>query len=175
MGFLFSLFSKSTDAQPIPKSIYDFKVKALDESVINFASFKGKKILIVNTASKCGYTPQYKNLEALHQRYKDQLVIVGFPANNFLWQEPGDNATIAEFCQKNYGVSFVMAAKISVKGNDMAPIYQWLTQKKYNQVENSSVKWNFQKYLLDEKGNLIQMFSPGVDPLDAAIIQAIEK
>jgi len=175
MGFLFSLFSKSSDAQPIPKSIYDFKVKALDESVINFASFKGKKILIVNTASKCGYTPQYKNLEALHQRYKDQLVIVGFPANNFLWQEPGDNATIAEFCQKNYGVSFVMAAKISVKGNDMAPIYQWLTQKKYNHNSNSSVKWNFQKYLLDEKGNLIQMFSPGVDPLDAAIIQAIEK
>jgi glutathione peroxidase len=175
MGFLFSLFSKSTDAQPIPKSIYDFKVKALDESVINFASFKGKKILIVNTASKCGYTPQYKNLEALHQRYKDQLVIIGFPANNFLWQEPGDNATIAEFCQKNYGVSFVMAAKISVKGNDMAPIYQWLTQKKYNHNSNSSVKWNFQKYLIDEKGNLIQMFSPGVDPLDAAIIQAIEK
>ena len=175
MGFLFSLFSKSSDAQPIPKSIYDFKVKALDESVINFASFKGKKILIVNTASKCGYTPQYKNLEALHQRYKDQLVIVGFPANNFLWQEPGDNATIAEFCQKNYGVSFVMAAKISVKGNDMAPIYQWLTQKKYNHNSNSSVKWNFQKYLIDEKGNLIQMFSPGVDPLDAAIIQAIEK
>jgi glutathione peroxidase len=175
MGFLFSLFSKSTDAQPIPKSIYDFKVKALDESVINFASFKGKKILIVNTASKCGYTPQYKNLEALHQRYKDQLVIVGFPANNFLWQEPGDNATIAEFCQKNYGVSFVMAAKISVKGNDMAPIYQWLTQKKYNHNSNSSVKWNFQKYLIDEKGNLIQMFSSGVDPLDAAIIQAIEK
>ena len=175
MGFLFSLFSKSSDAQPIPKSIYDFKVKALDESVINFASFKGKKILIVNTASKCGYTPQYKNLEALHQRYKDQLVIVGFPANNFLWQEPGDNATIAEFCQKNYGVSFVMAAKISVKGNDMAPIYQWLTQKKYNHYSNSSVKWNFQKYLIDEKGNLIQMFSPGVDPLDAAIIQAIEK
>jgi len=175
MSFLFSLFSKSTDAQPIPKSIYDFKVKALDESVINFASFKGKKILIVNTASKCGYTPQYKNLEALHQRYKDQLVIIGFPANNFLWQEPGDNATIAEFCQKNYGVSFVMAAKISVKGNDMAPIYQWLTQKKYNHNSNSSVKWNFQKYLIDEKGNLIQMFSPGVDPLDAAIIQAIEK
>jgi len=175
MGFLFSLFSKSTDAQPIPKSIYDFKVKALDESVINFASFKGKKILIVNTASKCGYTPQYKNLEALHQRYKDQLVIVGFPANNFLWQEPVYNATISEFCQKNYGVSFVMAAKISVKGNDMAPIYQWLTQKKYNHNSNSSVKWNFQKYLLDEKGNLIQMFSPGVDPLDAAIIQAIEK
>jgi glutathione peroxidase len=175
MGFLFSLFSKSSDAQSIPKSIYDFKVKALDESVINFASFKGKKILIVNTASKCGYTPQYKNLEALHQRYKDQLVIVGFPANNFLWQEPGDNTTIAEFCQKNYGVSFVMAAKISVKGNDMAPIYQWLTQKKYNHNSNSSVKWNFQKYLIDEKGNLIQMFSPGVDPLDAAIIQAIEK
>jgi glutathione peroxidase len=174
MGFLFSLFSKSSDAQSIPKSIYDFKVKALDESVINFASFKGKKILIVNTASKCGYTPQYKNLEALHQRYKDQLVIVGFPANNFLWQEPGDNATIAEFCQKNYGVSFVMAAKISVKGNDMAPIYQWLTQKKYNHNSNSSVKWNFQKYLIDEKGNLIQMFSPGVDPLDASIIQAIE-
>ena len=175
MGFLFSLFSKTADAQSIPKSIYDFKVKALDESTIDVAAFKGKKILIVNTASKCGYTPQYKNLEALHQRYKDKLVIIGFPANNFLWQEPGDNATIASFCQKNYGVSFVMAAKISVKGSDMAPIYQWLTQKKYNHVENSSVKWNFQKYLIDEHGHLIQMFSPGVDPLDAEITNAIDK
>ncbi|KXK42252.1 MAG: peroxiredoxin [Bacteroidetes bacterium OLB11] len=131
--------------------------------------------MIVNTASKCGYTPQYEGLEALYRKYHNKLVIIGFPANNFLRQEPGTNSEIKTFCQKNYGVSFPMAAKISVKGKNMHPLYIWLTEKKYNQYSNSSVKWNFQKYLIDEKGNLVQVFSPGVKPDSEEIINAIEK
>lgn len=165
--------SKTLQAQY--NSIYDFKVESLDGGTIDFSQFKGKKILIVNTASKCGYTPQYEELETLYKKYQDKLVIVGFPANNFLRQEPGSNEEIKAFCQKNYGVSFPMAAKISVKGKNMHPIYIWLTEKKYNHYSNSSVKWNFQKYLLDEKGNLVQMFSPGVKPESEEIISAIEK
>lgn len=157
----------------IPSSIYEFKVAALDGTVIDFAQFKGKKILIVNTASKCGHTPQYEDLEKLYEAEKDNLVIIGFPANNFLYQEPGSNKDIAEFCQKNYGVTFPMAAKISVKGKDMAPIYQWLTNKAYNKVENSSVSWNFQKYLIDEEGNLVRHFSPKTLPMSDEVLQAI--
>ena len=167
LALLFSCNPK-TDAR-IPKSIYDFQVKALDGSTIDFSQFKGKKILIVNTASKCGFTPQYEELEALSKQYKDRLVIVGFPANNFLSQEPGSNDEIAAFCKKNYGVSFPMAAKISVKGKTMAPIYQWLTNKAHNGVESSSVKWNFQKYLIDENGRLIKHFSPNTKPLSEDI------
>lgn len=172
--FLFGSSCK-TDAKGIPASIYDFKVKALDGSEIDFSQFKGKKILIVNTASKCGLTPQYEGLEALYKKYGDKLVIVGFPANNFLFQEPGSNEKIAEFCQKNYGVTFPMAAKISVKGKDMAPIYKWLTNKDYNKLENSSVSWNFQKYLIDEEGNLRAVFSPKTLPNSEEIKKAIEQ
>lgn len=146
-------------------SIYDFKVEALDGSVIDFAAFKGKKILIVNTASACGYTPQYEGLEALYKKYQDKLVIVGFPANNFGGQEPGSNSEIKEFCKKNYGVSFPMAAKISVKGDDIAPIYKWLCNKNQNGVLDAEIKWNFNKFLLDEKGALISKFDSGVKPL----------
>ncbi|RYD74123.1 MAG: glutathione peroxidase, partial [Sphingobacteriales bacterium] len=146
------------------KTIYDFKVEALEGGNIDFSTYKGKKILIVNTASKCGYTPQYKELEALYQQYKDKLVIVGFPANNFMSQEPGTNADIAAFCEKNYGVTFPMAAKISVKGNDIAPLYQWLTQKSQNGVLDAEVKWNFNKFLIDEKGNLLAYFPSKVTP-----------
>lgn len=155
------------------ESIHNFKVTALDGSEIDFASFKGKKILVVNTASKCGLTPQYEGLEKLYQQYKDQLVIIGFPANNFMFQEPGKNEEIAEFCQKNYGVSFPMAAKIDVKGKDQAPIYQWLTNENLNGVESSTVSWNFQKYLLDEDGKLIMHFSPKTVPEDPEIIKHI--
>lgn len=167
-------------APPAPKdkmhkSIYDFKVKALDGSTIDFSDFKGKKILIVNTASKCGFTPQYEGLEALYEQYKDKLVIVGFPANNFMHQEPGSNDDIAEFCKKNYGVTFPMAEKISVKGKDMAPIYHWLTKKEYNNLEDSNVKWNFQKYLIDEEGKLIAIFSPKVKPESEEITKAIQQ
>jgi glutathione peroxidase len=174
--FLFKLFSffLPQDSSSVTASIYDFKVAALNGGEIDFSKFKGKKILIVNTASKCGYTPQYEGLEKLYEQHKDKLVIVGFPANNFLFQEPGTNAEIATFCKKNYGVSFLMAAKISVKGRDMAPIYQWLTKKELNGFQNSSVKWNFQKYLIDEKGNLVAMFAPGIEPLSDDVLKAIE-
>lgn len=147
------------------KSIYDFKVPALDGSTIDFAAFKGKKILIVNTASKCGYTPQYEGLEELYKKYQDKLVIVGFPANNFGEQEPGTNTEIQEFCKKNYGVSFPMAAKVSVKGDDMAPVYKWLTSKAENGVLDAEIKWNFNKFLLDENGKLLNYFESKVAPM----------
>jgi glutathione peroxidase len=170
LGFLFA-----PQAKDIPGSIYDFKITALDGSTIDFSQFKGKKILIVNTASKCGFTPQYAELETLYEKYKDKLVIIGFPANNFLFQEPGSGDEIATFCKKNYGVSFPMAAKISVKGRKMAPIYHWLTRKAYNHYANSSVKWNFQKYLLNEKGELVAIFKPAVKPMSDEVVTAIEK
>lgn len=159
----------------VPASIYDFKVAGLTGNTIDFSQFRGKKILIVNTASKCGFTPQYKDLEALYEKYKEKLVIVGFPSNNFLWQEPGSNEDINSFCEKNYGVTFPMAAKVSVKGRDMAPVYRWLTNKDYNHYKSSSVKWNFQKYLVDEKGALVAIFSPATKPSDPDVISAIEK
>lgn len=157
----------------VPKSIYDFKVASLTGGTIDLSAYKGKKIMIVNTASKCGYTPQYAELEALYKQYGDKLVIIGFPANNFLFQEPGSNSDISEFCQKNYGVTFPMAAKISVKGRDMAPIYRWLTNKEYNGFKNSSVKWNFQKYLIDEQGHLVAVFPPATSPKSPEVIAAI--
>jgi glutathione peroxidase len=134
---------------------YDFKVKTLEGGTFDFASLKGKKVMIVNTASKCGFTPQYKDLEELYTTYggKD-FVIIGFPENNFLNQEPGSNADIKKFCTENYGVTFPMMEKISVKGKDMHPLYQWLTSKAKNGVMDSEVKWNFQKYLIDENGKL---------------------
>jgi glutathione peroxidase len=150
-------------------SIYDFKVEGLEGGTIDFSSFKGKKILIVNTASKCGYTPQYEVLEALYKKYQDKLVIVGFPANNFGGQEPGTNLEIKEFCSKNFGVSFPMAAKVSVKGDDAAPIYKWLCNKSLNGVLDAEVKWNFNKFLLDENGHLIAKFDSGVKPMSEEI------
>ncbi|MEJ7589668.1 MAG: glutathione peroxidase [Ferruginibacter sp.] len=147
------------------KSIYDFKVESLEGGTIDFAGFKGKKILIVNTASKCGYTTQYKELEELYEKYKEKLVIVGFPANNFGGQEPGSNIEIQEFCKKNYGVTFPMAAKISVKDADAAPIYKWLCNKNENGVMDANITWNFNKFLLDEKGKLVTKFDSKVSPM----------
>ena len=149
--------------------IYQFKVVGLEGDMIDFASFKGKKILVVNTASACGYTPQYKELEELYEKFKTKLVIVGFPANNFGAQEPGTNQEIKSFCQKNYGVTFPMAAKVSVKGDDIAPIYQWLTSKEKNGVLDAEIKWNFNKFLLDENGHLIAKFDSKVTPLSTEI------
>jgi glutathione peroxidase len=154
-------------------SIHDFSVDGLTGGKIDFADFEGKKILIVNTASKCGMTPQYAQLEELYQEYKDRLVIIGFPANNFGNQEPGTNEEIAEFCELNYGVSFPMAAKISVNGDDIHPLYTWLTTESYNNFVDSEVTWNFQKYLIDEKGNLIGVFPPRILPMSDDIISAI--
>jgi len=156
------------------KTIYDFQVESLDGGKINFADFKGKKILIVNTASECGFTPQYEGLETLSKEYKDNLVIVGFPANNFGGQEPGSNAEIATFCQKNFGVTFPMAAKVSVKGDDMAPIFKFLTEKELNGVKNSSIMWNFTKFLLDENGTLIDSFASTTKPTSESITKYLK-
>jgi glutathione peroxidase len=163
--------NKTTVEKPkAMKSIYDFKVKDLTGNDFDFASLKGKKIMIVNTASKCGLTPQYEELQLLYEQYQDQLVIVGFPANNFGAQEPGTNEEIATFCKKNYGVAFPMMSKISVKGEDMAPIYKYLTQKSENGLEDSEVTWNFQKYLIDQDGKLVKVIKPDVVPTDNEIM-----
>lgn len=156
------------------KTIYDFKVESLDGKEINFADFKGKKILIVNTASQCGFTPQYADLEKLYETYKDQLVIVGFPANNFGGQEPGSNSEISTFCQKNFGVTFPMAAKVSVKGDDTAPIFKFLTEKELNGVKNTTILWNFTKFLVDENGKLIDSFVSTTKPTDEAITKYLQ-
>ena len=148
-----------------PASLHEFVVEDIFGDTFDMASLKGKKVMVVNTASKCGLTPQYEDLEKLYQEYKDKgLVIIGFPANNFMNQEPGTNDDIIEFCQSNYGVSFPMMSKISVKGSDKAPIYQWLTSKELNGKMDSEVSWNFQKYLIDENGQLVDMVPPREKP-----------
>lgn len=168
-------------------SIYDFKVPGLDGNEIDFSQFKGKKIMVVNTASQCGNTPQYKDLEALYEKYKDKLVIVGFPANNFGAQEPGTNTEIKEFCTKNYGVTFPMAEKVSVKGDDIHPLFKWLVDQskeiaKTVPTDNSKdlvwkkflqdpVIWNFTKFLVDENGKLVAVFHNKVNPMSAEILK----
>ena len=146
-------------------TIYKFKVEALDGGKIDFKKFKGKKILIVNTASKCGNTTQYAQLEELYEKYKDRLVIVGFPANNFGGQEPGTSTEIKEFCTKNYGVTFPMADKVSVKGNDIAPIFQYLVDEAEKLGFKDPIKWNFTKFLLDENGKLITVIHNKTKPM----------
>ncbi len=162
------ILSVVTGAQA-QQSLHDFTVKSIDGKDYDLAQLKGKKVLVVNTASKCGLTPQYKELEALYKKYKDQnLVIIGFPANNFLSQEPGSNEEIKEFCQLNYGVSFPMMAKISVRGKDIHPLYKWLTES-----TQSEVLWNFQKYLIDEEGKIVDFLHPKKSPMDQKIIDFI--
>ncbi len=157
------------------KTLYDFKATALDGSPFNLASLKGKKVLVVNTASKCGLTPQYEILQKLYDTYKDRnFVIVGFPANNFASQEPGTNSEIQEFCKKNYGVTFPMMSKISVKGNDIDPLYKWLTLKTLNGVVDAEVQWNFQKFMIDEQGKLVGFVAPKELPNSEKIINWIE-
>lgn len=169
-----TVFSLSVPAQN--KNFYDFTVKTIDGKDFNLAELKGKKVLVVNVASKCGFTPQYKQLEELYKKYgKDNFTIIGFPANNFLKQEPGTNEEIKEFCTLNYGVSFPMMAKISVKGKDMAPLYQWLTQKSENGKEDASVKWNFQKFMIDENGNWAGVAGSATSPMSEKIVSWIEK
>lgn len=151
--------------------IYKYKVDGLSGGTINFNDYKGKKILIVNTASKCGYTPQYEELEALYKKYKNKLVVVGFPANNFKEQEAGTNEEIAEFCKKNYGVTFPMAKKVSVKGDDIAPIYKYLVAEAKKKGIEDPVKWNFTKFLIDEKGQLVAVFPSKVKPMSEEILK----
>lgn len=168
--------SNSTEKIMEKQNIYQFKVEDLSGKTFDFSTLKGKKILIVNTASKCGLTPQYKDLELLYKKYKDQnFVIIGFPANNFGKQEPGTNAEISTFCELNYGVTFPMMSKISVKGDDMHPLYQFLTQKSKNGLQDSEVEWNFQKYLINEKGELEQVIKPQTLPSDASIAKWIQR
>ena len=157
------------------QTIYSFKVTDISGKEFDLSTLKGKKVMIVNTASKCGLTPQYEQLEKIYTTYKDKnFVIIGFPANDFMKQEPGTDEEIATFCSANYGVTFPMMSKISVKGKDMHPLYKFLTSKDQNGLEDSEVQWNFQKYLIDENGKLVRVVSPKTLPDDASIISWIE-
>ena len=172
-GLFIMILVVVTNAQN--KTLYDFKATTLDGQVFDLSTLKGKKVLVVNTASKCGLTPQYETLQKLYDRYKDQnFIIIGFPANNFAQQEPGTNAEIKEFCTKNYGVTFPMMSKISVKGDDIAPLYKWLTLKSLNGVVDAEVQWNFQKFMIDEQGKLVGFVSPKDKPDSEKIISWIE-
>lgn len=156
------------------KSFHEFTVKDIEGNSFDLSSLKGKKVLVVNTASKCGLTPQYEQLQSIFETYGgEEFTVIGFPANNFANQEPKSNEEIVEFCQKNYGVTFPMMSKISVKGDDIHPLYQWLTQKSKNGKLDSTVGWNFQKYLVDEDGNLVDMVEPKVKPDDEKIVNWI--
>jgi glutathione peroxidase len=161
--------------QETSKSIHEYSIQALNESdTLNLADYQGKKILIVNVASKCGYTPQYEGLQKLHEQYGDKVQIIGFPCNQFMFQEPGGKEDIAEFCRANYGVTFPISTKIKVKGSDKHPIYKWLTSKDLNNKDNYSVSWNFNKFLIDEEGNLVEHYESKVKPLSKELIEAIE-
>ena len=157
------------------KTMHAFTTTSIEGEKVKLSDFQGKKVMVVNTASKCGLTPQYRDLQALYAKYGgDKFEIIGFPANNFGKQEPGTDAEIKEFCTKNYGVNFPMMHKISVKGDDIDPIYTWLTRKEHNGVDNAPVKWNFQKFLIDENGNWVGMVSPSDKPNKKSIIDWIE-
>jgi glutathione peroxidase len=170
MGVLAWLADKffSSPAGTVSGSIYDFSVKGLDGATVDFDQYRGKNLLIVNTASKCGYTPQYETLQQLHEKYGDRITVLGFPANNFLCQEPGSNSEIAEFCQKNYGVGFQIFEKISVRGSDQHPLYQWLAAK-----AGKRPTWNFCKYFVNSRGEVTGFYGPKVSPLDQSILKQI--
>ena len=178
--FLLSLFGCGRAQGPIaPVSpvapFHALKATDITGAPVDLSAYKGHPVLIVNTASRCGHTPQYAKLQELHTRYEAKgLVILGFPSNDFMRQEPGDNAEIAAFCTKNYGVTFPMMSKVEVKGDGRDPVYQWLIRKDLNGVLDSKVKWNFQKYLVDGQGRLIGVFDPGTDPLDPSITALID-
>lgn len=169
---MLSIFS-TTKKEPT-KPIYDIKINSLTGKEINLSSFKGKNILFVNVASKCGFTPQYKDLQKLHEKYKDNLVVIGVPCNQFGSQEPGNSKQIEEFCQVNYGVDFLITEKIDVKGKNQHPLYKWLTDKSVNGAKGSSVKWNFQKYLVDTKGNLVDFYLSTTNPLSGKITKHLQ-
>ncbi|MBE2272977.1 MAG: glutathione peroxidase [Flavobacteriales bacterium] len=179
LGILISLFGFGRNSKPLSPavhSVHEFKMETIDGKVQSLADYKGKVLLMVNVASKCGLTPQYKDIEALYEKYKDKgLVVLGFPANNFLGQEPGTNKEIQEFCSLSYQVTFPMFSKISVKGKDQHPLYQYLTKKINNGVLDADVKWNFQKFLVDKNGKVITSFSPQTSVTDESVIQEIEK
>lgn len=170
-------FNGSVWHQPSPAmtSFYDLSAETLEGDAFSFSDLKGKRVVVVNTASKCGFTPQYEPLEELHKRYSDKgLVILGFPCNQFGRQEPGSSSDIREFCTRNYGVSFQMMSKVDVKGDDQHPVYAWLTQKELNGVSDHSVRWNFHKFLINEKGELVAALGSGADPLGEDVIAFAE-
>lgn len=170
LGAFFSKKQSLTRPNVVGGSVYDFTLTSLTGEVIRLERYKGKKLLIVNTASKCGKTPQYAGLQKLHEQYGDKVTVLGFPANNFLWQEPGSNTEIAQFCERNYGVTFQMFEKISVKGSDQHPLYTWLQSKTGHKPD-----WNFAKYLVGEDGATVTFFNSGVQPMDGRIINSILK
>lgn len=157
-----------------PKSVYDFSITTIDGKVLKLSKFKGKKMLLINTASKCGYTPQYEDLEKLHKQYKDDLVLIGFPAGNFGGQELATNSEIQEFCKANYGVTFLLSEKVSVKGEDINPLFAYLTTEE-NPDFKGDIKWNFEKFLIDENGKLIHRFRSAVKPSSGDITKYLSK
>lgn len=167
-----TLFTSILLLLPAAKTLYNFTADGIDGKQIDFSKFKGKKVLIVNTASECGYTPQYKDLQKLYETYSSKLVIVAFPANNFGGQEPGSNSDIKQFCSKNYSVTFPVAAKVSVLGNDISPFFKWLTQEP-NPDFTGDIKWNFEKFLFNENGKLIRRFRSKVNPMSDEIISSV--
>ena len=167
----FTLITSFTMAQT---SIYDLSFDDISGNKVNLSDFKGKKIMFVNTASECGFTGQYAELQELHEKYGDKLVLIGFPCDQFGGQEPGSESEIQSFCKKNYGVTFLMASKIDVKGENQHPVYQWLTSKDQNGVDNSTVMWNFEKFIVDENGNLVDHFKSPVTPMSDKIISIID-
>ena len=164
----------SIDQLIMEKSIYDFKMKDIDGELVDFSKFKGQKLLLVNVASKCGYTPQYADLQKLHEAHGDKVTIIGFPANNFGGQEPGTNEDIKQFCSQNYGVTFKMMDKVSVKGVDKNPLYRWLSDKNMNGWNDKEPSWNFCKYFINENGELVKFFPSSVNPMDEEIIKLIQ-
>lgn len=158
----------------VPASFHEFEMTNIDGQPVSFAQFKGKKVLLVNVASRCGYTPQYESLQELHEKYGDKVVVLGFPANNFGGQEPGSNQEIASFCESEYGVTFPMFEKISVKGIDKDPLYRWLSDSSLNGWNDQEPSWNFCKYLVDENGKLVKFFPSNVNPMSDQMIKAIE-
>ncbi|MFD2200736.1 glutathione peroxidase [Shivajiella indica] len=163
----------SLDQLIMQKSIYDFKMKDINGNEVDFSQYKGKKLLLVNVASKCGYTPQYEDLQKLHETHGEKVVIIGFPANNFGGQEPGTNKEIKQFCSENYGVTFTMMDKISVKGADKDPLYRWLSDKDLNGWNDKEPSWNFCKYFINEKGELVKFFPSSVKPMDEEILKLV--
>ncbi len=164
-------------SKPIGKnkmSFYDLTINSIDGKEMHMSDFKGKYVLCVNVASKCGYTPQYEDLEKLYEQYQGKLVIVGFPCNQFLGQEPGTSEEIVSFCQKNYGVTFPLTEKIDVKGKNQHGVYQWLTQQSLNGVADGTVKWNFHKFLISPEGEWLAEFPSGVKPLDTELTSLIK-
>jgi len=169
-AFMSTLSTNDNDVvQNASRPIYDIQINSLQGQPIDLSQYKGKKILFVNVASKCGFTPQYRELQELHETHKDNLIIIGVPCNQFGKQEPGSDEEIKEFCQVNYGVSFLITEKIDVKGGDQHPLYAWLTKKALNGKKNSTVKWNFQKYLIDEHGEFLDFFYSITKPLNPRI------